>query len=148
MTRTIFLRLIFSLITLSYFNTTAMAQADPIERTWFKDDKTAKINIYKATDGRFYGKVTWLKVPLKDGQPKTDLKNPDKNHRNDPIIGLIILKKFKKADGGHYEDGTIYDPLNGKTYSCIMTLKDNKLEVRGYVGFSLLGRSTTWTVAD
>ncbi len=129
--------------------TTSFAQTDPLEHNlWYNTEKTAKIQIYKARDGNFYGKIVWLKIPTVDGKPKVDVHNPDKNRQNDPIMGLLILKGFKK-DGEHgYEDGTIYDPKNGKTYSCKMTLDGDKLDVRGYVGFSLLGRTEHWTKAD
>jgi uncharacterized protein (DUF2147 family) len=62
------------------------------------------------------------------------------------IIGMTIVKGIKLKDG-HYEGGEILDPDNGKTYRCIMKLDDsgNKLEVRGYIGISLFGRSQDWT---
>lgn len=77
--------------------TVSLAQTDALERNlWYNEEKTAKIQIYKAVDGKFYGKVVWLKVPEVDGKPKIDIHNPDKAHRNDPIIGLLLLKHFKK----------------------------------------------------
>ena len=129
--------------------TLALAQQDPLERNlWYNEEKTAKIQIYKATDGLLYGKIVWLKVPEQDGKPKVDVHNPDKNRRNDPIIGMLILKAFKKTGDKRYEDGTIYDPKNGKKYSCIITDSGDKLDVRGYIGFSFIGRTTVWTKAD
>jgi len=59
-------------------------------------------------------------------------------------MDLVILKGFIKK-GNVYDDGTIYDPKSGKTYSCTMTLKGNNLAIRGYVGVSLLGRTSTWS---
>jgi uncharacterized protein (DUF2147 family) len=127
----------------------AQAHKDPLERNlWYNEEKNAKIQIYLATDGKFYGKVVWLKVPDRNGGPKLDPHNPDKARRNDPLLGMVILKGFKKSGADGYEDGTIYDPKNGKTYSCKMTRKEDKLDVRGYIGFSLLGRTTTWTKAE
>ncbi len=63
-------------------------------------------------------------------------------------MGLQLLKGFKKDGDTEYEDGTIYDPKNGKTYSCKINRKGETLEVRGYVGISLIGRTTIWTKAD
>ncbi len=129
--------------------TVSFAQADAIERNlWYNEEKTAKIQVYKAVDGKFYGKVVWLKVPEVDGKPKIDIHNPDKARRNDPIVGLLLLRHFKKEGEYEYTDGTIYDPKNGKTYSCKMTLKNGKLDLRGYIGFSMLGRTTTWTKVE
>jgi uncharacterized protein (DUF2147 family) len=127
---------------------TALAQHDPIERNWFSDDKTAKIHIYRGKDGKFYGKIAWLKVPDRNGKPKVDERNPDENKRNQPILGLTILKGFEKEKDGVYEEGTIYDPKSGKTYSAKLTLKGDHLDVRGYVGISMIGKTTTWYKAD
>lgn len=121
---------------------------DAIERLWLNEEQTAKIQIYKATDKKFYGKIVWLKVPTIDGKPKVDKNNPDKARRNDPVNGLVLLRGFNKTKENTYDDGTIYDPKNGKTYSCIITMKGNELDVRGYVGISLLGRTTKWTAAE
>jgi uncharacterized protein (DUF2147 family) len=57
------------------------------------------------------------------------------------------LKGFEFT-GKSWEDGTIYDPNNGKTYSCTIKIKKaNELEIRGFIGISLLGRTTVWTRA-
>ena len=59
---------------------------------------------------------------------------------------LKVLKNFEYKGDGVWEDGKIYDPENGKTYSCKMTLRDSEhLDVRGFIGFSLLGRTENWT---
>ncbi|MBF4990243.1 DUF2147 domain-containing protein [Methylophilus sp. QUAN] len=63
------------------------------------------------------------------------------------IIGMTIAKHLKKSTNSNvYDSGEILDPENGKTYKCKMTLSQNgnELEVRGFIGFSLLGRSQTW----
>ena len=65
--------------------------------------------------------------------------------KNQPIEGMTILWDMEKDDSNTWEDGVIFDPKKGKEYSCILTLKDNNtLDVRGYVGFSLIGRTQTW----
>ncbi len=139
--------LFLALIFISRIN--GYSQTDALEKNlWYNDEKTAKIQIYKAVNGRFCGKIVWLKEPNRDGKPKTDMNNPDKTKRNDPELGLVILWGFMKDGETGYEDGEIYDPKNGKTYSCKMTLQGNELHVRGYIGISLLGRTATWTKAD
>jgi uncharacterized protein (DUF2147 family) len=119
------------------------AQNDKIEGFWFNDKKDAKIQIFKARDGKFYGKIVWLKDPLKNGKPKTDEKNPKADLKSKPLVELVILRGFE-VDGDTYDDGTIYDPENGKTYDCKMTYKGKTLAIRGYIGISLFGRTTTW----
>jgi uncharacterized protein (DUF2147 family) len=142
-----YLNILFFLIAFSA-RLCSFAQTDPIERLWYNEEKTAKIQVYKATDGQFYGKIVWLKEPLRDGKPKIDINNTDKTRRNDPILGLVILKNLKKKSDNHYEEGFVYDPKNGKTYHCKVLLQGNKLDLRGYIGFSLIGRTSTWTRAD
>jgi uncharacterized protein (DUF2147 family) len=126
----------------------AKAQTDPIEGLWYNDIKSAKILITRDSNGKFYGKVTWLKEPLKNGKPKVDELNADPKLRSRPRLGLQVLSDFVKEGDIKYTDGTIYDPLNGKTYSCNITYKGKTLAIRGYVGISLFGRTTTWSRAE
>jgi uncharacterized protein (DUF2147 family) len=122
------------------------AQKEKIEGLWLNQEKEAKIEIYKAKDGKFYGKIVWLKEPNRDGKPKTDIHNPKEDQRAVPELGLLILKKFSKESDIKFDDGTIYDPRSGKTYSCTITVKDaNTLSIRGYIGISLIGQTNTWT---
>lgn len=127
------------------FVTVAKAQTDQIEGQWYNDIKSAKILITKAANGKFYGKVIWLKEPLKNGKPKVDELNADPKLRTRPRLGLQVLSDFVKDGDDKYTDGTIYDPLNGKTYSCNITYKGKTLAIRGYIGISLFGRTTTWS---
>src|SRR5690348_8889375 len=101
-------------------NALALAQTSPIEGLWLNEEKDAKIQIYKGSDGLFYGKIIWLKEPTENGAAKLDKNNPKAGNRKQPILGLVILKKFER-DGNSYEDGTVYDPQNGKTYDATIT---------------------------
>lgn len=116
------------------------SSADAILGDWLNQEKDGKINVYKTGD-KYYGKITWIK-----NTGKKDEKNPDPALRGKDVVGLVILKDLKFNDGV-WEDGTVYDPKSGKTYSCTMKLKDGgkSLDIRGYVGISLLGRTSTWT---
>jgi uncharacterized protein (DUF2147 family) len=109
----------------------------------------AKILIYKTTSGHYAGKVIAIDEPLdpKTKLPKTDLNNPNKNVNQKPIIGLVVLYGFTfNTTSQIWEGGKIYDPNNGKTYSCKMTLTDNNnIKVRGFIGISLIGRTEIWT---
>jgi uncharacterized protein (DUF2147 family) len=89
----------------------------------------------------------WLKDPNPGGKPAVDKDNPDSKLKSRPLMGLNLLEGLK-FDSGMWEDGTIYDPKTGKTYSCQVTLKSKDvLEVKGYIGFSLIGRTVEWTKA-
>ena len=135
---------VMTLVLSAFFRSSAFAQKDKIEGLWYNEEKTAKVEIFKATDGKFWGKIVWLKEPNRNGAPKVDEKNPKASLRKRPIMGLQLLRHFSVSDGDTYEDGDIYDPKNGKTYSCKITYRGDKLDVRGYVGISLIGRTTVW----
>lgn len=129
------------------FSAKMFAGADAILGVWYNEEKTGKVEIYKAGD-KYYGKIIWLKEPLDaNGKEKTDIHNEDVSKRGNKVMGLVMLRGFTyDADDNTYEDGNIYDPKNGKDYSCKMKLIDNNnLDVRGYIGISLLGRTTKWT---
>jgi uncharacterized protein (DUF2147 family) len=118
---------------------------DALSGTWLVEDGTAKVKIEKAGE-KYSGKIVWLKDPTETtGKPKLDTKNPDKSLQGRPILGLPLLKDFAYDEDNVWTDGTIYDPDGGKTYSCKITMKNNQsIEVRGYVGISLFGRTETW----
>ena len=118
---------------------------DAIIGDWYTAGETSVVQVYKCGD-LYCGKMTWLKNPKnEEGADKVDLKNPDEKLKGRKILGLEILNGFKYKDEQNWEGGKIYDPKNGKTYSCKMKMEGNELKVRGYVGFSLLGRTTVWT---
>ena len=119
--------------------------ADRIIGKWYTDNNKSLIEIYKQGDN-YYGKMVWLKTPLNDqGKPKVDDKNPEEKLQNKPLIGLIILNDMEYVGDNEWDEGEIYDPESGSTYSCVITLtNNNQIDMRGYIGFSLFGRSTTW----
>lgn len=126
-------------------NLFAQANPDAILGIWFNEEKDAKIKVYKE-NGKFYGKIVWHKTG--DGISLYDENNPDEELQKRKKLGLIILNDFD-FDDGQWEDGTIYDPKSGKTYSCVIKMqKDGSLNVRGYIGISLIGRTTHWTKAE
>jgi len=134
------------ILLLIVLNFSAWAQkADAILGSWANPNGQDHILIYKHGD-KFFGKLDWIKVPNdENGKPKTDKNNPDPALRSRPDLGLELLKDFTFDGDNVYSGGTVYDPKNGKTYSCKMTLEGNTLKIRGYIGISLFGRSETWT---
>ena len=126
--------------------------ADAILGLWWTKGKDGRVEIYKCGD-QFCGKIVEIaeKVyPPGDeqgmaGMPKVDRENPKASLQSRPIIGLDIIEGFS-FNGKIWKGGTIYDPDNGKTYRCKIKLaKDGTLEVRGFIGISLLGRTEVWT---
>ena len=129
----------------------AAADADRVVGLWLTEGGKAQVRIERSGD-RYHGAIVWLKEPLYPadddqgmaGRTKVDRENPDAAKRGQPIIGLRIVAGFR-FDGEEWRDGTIYDPENGKTYKCRMWFDGETLRVRGFIGFSLLGRSQDWT---
>ncbi len=133
---------ILSFITLFFISLSSLANsgADAIIGEWLSQEKDGKIIIFKQGD-QYFGKISWGKTP-----GKKDTNNPDEKLRNRELVGAVILKNFKFT-GSAWENGTIYDPKSGKTYDCILKVKDgNKtLDIRGFVGTPMFGRTSTWS---
>lgn len=130
------------------FTVAAQTKPTDILGVWLSENKDGKVEIYQ-TGKRFYGKLIWgSRMFEADGKTsKKDTNNPDKKLAQRPLKDMIILQDFVFEDG-QWQDGKIYDPDNGKTYSCKMKLEDGNLNIRGYIGISLIGRTTVWTRTD
>lgn len=109
------------------------------------DDKTgaarAMVRIYEE-GGKLFGRIEQSFTP----GAETRVCGVCSDDRKDkPIIGLIIIRNMKPADG-EWNGGDILDPDNGSVYRCKFHLEENgtRLLVRGYIGISLLGRTQTW----
>lgn len=128
------------------------ADPDAVMGLWTTRDGKAKVEIFKCGE-RYCGKLAELKepnYPANDskgmgGKPKIDRENPSPALGARPLLGLQILQDFT-FNGDTWEGGTIYDPENGKTYKCKMKIDGaNKLDVRGFIGISMIGRTETWS---
>ncbi len=129
---------------------TAFAPKDnpsAIVGTWLNGTKKGHVQIYEK-DGRYYGKLVWLQIPNdpNTGKPKVDGKNKDESRRTRPLMNLPLMYNLQYRNSNVWDDGKIYDPESGNEYNVKMTLKDpNTLDVRGYMGISLLGKTQIWT---
>jgi uncharacterized protein (DUF2147 family) len=126
----------------------AQKDADLIIGTWQTGSGNARVEIYKNANN-YQGKIIWLSEPIDPAtnKPKTDTKHPNNKLHTRPLMGLINLWGFSFNDNeGNWDNGHIYDPKTGKEYKCTIKAKDkNSLDVRGYIGISLIGRTDTWT---
>ncbi|WP_266205409.1 DUF2147 domain-containing protein [Pontibacter kalidii] len=133
------------LLMLMLFTSAAWAQNMSPIGLWTNEEGKAKFEIYKCGD-KLCGKIVSLKEPLRNGKPKLDDNNPDKKLRSRPLIGMRFMDGFEYDGNNKWDDGTIYDPESGKTYSCYMKMTGkDKMEVKGYIGISLIGRTQYWT---
>jgi len=128
------------------------AGGDVITGLWEVEDGGGRIEIARCGAG-YCGAIAWLREPLyppddKDGmggRPLLDRENPQKELRRRPQLGLQIMAGYTFRGDNFWDNGTIYNTENGKTYrSSITLLSQNRLELRGFIGIPLLGGSTVW----
>lgn len=110
------------------------------------DDETGNeksiVEIYKGEDGKAYAKIIQL---LEKGKENSICDNCTGAKKDKPIKGMEIIDGLTKDDE-EWNDAKILDPKTGKEYKCYIVLEEkNKLKVRGYIGFSLVGRTQYWT---
>lgn len=103
------------------------------------------VEIYEK-NGKAYGKIISLMKEEDKGAKCIYCDKNDKRY-NEPIEGLEIITELKKKTDS-WDDGEILDPNNGKTYSCKLWVENGKLQVRGYIGYSWMGRTQIWQKAD
>lgn len=117
---------------------------------WYTEEDDAQVEIAPCGD-QLCGHIVWLEDPLNDeGEPLIDRLNPDESLQDRPIVGLRIVWDMEpKGNGKVWENGRVYDPESGKTYQARITLKGkDRLDLRGFVGTPMFGRTSTWTRAD
>lgn len=122
-------------------------ESDRLIGVWEPSHGKARVKIEKIGE-KYYGKIVWLREPIDPvtNQPKVDKNNPDESMRQVPLRGYRILKDFSYSGKDEWTDGTIYDPENGNTYSCVIKMRDdNTLDIRGFIGVKALGRTDVWT---
>jgi uncharacterized protein (DUF2147 family) len=108
---------------------------------WLTEPRDGIIQISVAADGSYQGKIVGGNNPQRQDQ-----HNPDPARRSQLLLGQIIFQGMKFDGEGRWSGGTIYDPDSGRTYKCrLERLDPDRLQVRGFIGFALLGRSQVWT---
>ncbi|UCA61995.1 DUF2147 domain-containing protein [Chryseobacterium rhizoplanae] len=126
---------------LSLFGVMTFAQIEGKWKTIDDETKQAKsiVEIFKKSDGKYYGKISQLLT--KPADPNCTTCKDDRKGK--PLLGLEIIRGLKK-ESDEFTGGNITDPKTGKTYKCTITRSGDKLNVRGYLGLSLLGRTQVW----
>ena len=133
----------------SEINSDVLAQktaGDELLGVWEPSNGRARVKIDRIGT-KYYGRIVWLLEPNdpETGEPKTDINNPDAALQDVPLKGYRMLKDFVFQEDGTWTEGTIYDPLSGSTYNCVIKMTDeNTLDIRGYIGVQALGRTDVW----
>ena len=103
---------------------------------WYTESGDAQVEIYQAGD-KLNGKIVWLEK----GPETKDTHNSDEKLRSRKLLGVNILSGLTKKSE-KWEGGRIYNPKNGKNYTCSIWLDGNQLKVRGYIG--MFFETQTW----
>jgi uncharacterized protein (DUF2147 family) len=137
-------------LTAALLTGTAANAAAPVQEQglWYDDTGDGAVKI-EPCGASLCGKIVWLKDPLHDdGTPLIDRHNPEPAKQKRTICGLQILGELKPLEGGGFDNGWVYDPKEGKSYSLAIRLTGkDQLEITGYLGVKLLGKTFTWTRA-
>lgn len=140
-------------VTILLTTTTAFAAGpDDILGLWNTAGGDSRLELFKCAN-KICGKIVWLKVPKyidsadgPIGKIKVDRKNPDPAVRNRPILGLQVMQGLTARSGNRWDSGKCYDPESGRSYKCKMQLASpERLNIRGYIGISLIGRNFSLT---
>lgn len=126
-----------------------VAEREPVHGLWLTENGRAIVE-FSACGETACGRTVWVADPRDEsGVLKRDIKNPEPGKRVRPICGLQLVGGLRSDGTGTWDDGWIYNPRDGDTYSVKVTARsETELEVRGFVGVSLLGKSQTWTRVD
>lgn len=117
------------------------------EGYWLTAKHDAVIELYRCAGEELCGRIAWFRLRPDNTNPQAlDIKNPDPAKRAQSLCGLAFITGFKAVATDRWEDGTIYDPNSGSTYRGTIQLRpDGTLDLHGYIGISLIGRSEIWT---
>ncbi|HYD98076.1 MAG TPA: DUF2147 domain-containing protein [Alphaproteobacteria bacterium] len=124
----------------------AAAQAPDVFGLWLTESRNAAVDI-QPCGASVCGRIAWMTEPNDAaGRPKLDTENPDPAKRGQPLCGLTMIGGFRPGEGGAWQEGWIYNPEDGKTYTAVIQPKSaTELALRGYIGLPLFGQSQTWT---
>src|SRR5690606_9578542 len=111
------------------------------------DDETGEtksiVEGCQKANGKYYGTIS-KRLTRRENDKCVQCRD---DRKKQPLLALEIIRGIIRR-ASEFSDGTITDPKNGKTYKCIITRKGDELLVRGYIGFSLIGRTQTWKLVN
>lgn len=140
-------KLVLSLTALLFTANLLAQESNDIIGYWLNEEKDAKVEIFM-DEGQYFGKIIWLlNAKHPNGEWMLDEKNPDESLRHRRKLGLTVMHNLVWDESDkEWNSGKIYDAREGDTYSLFAKMDGmDILNLRGYIGFSLFGRTTTWT---
>ena len=129
-------------------SSTLLAQnSEDIIGVWLNKEGDAQIEVFKEKD-HYFGKIVWLeKAKDENGEWMLDIENPDEKLKTRKKLGMTVMRELVwDAEEKEWNDGKIYDAREGDTYSLYAKTDGmDILNLRGYIGFALFGKTTSWT---
>ena len=140
------LRIVFFLALALLVAAPAAAQSPTPLGVWLHPNKRIQLEIYSCGD-RLCGKLIWFRRPNDAaGLPLVDVLNSDPALRTRPLLGLVVIRNFRRTGDNTWEDGEIYNPDDGVDYQAEMSIEnDGTLRIRAYVLFTVFGETSIWT---
>tara|TARA_B110000467_G_C18228431_1_gene427227 strand:- start:77 stop:520 length:444 start_codon:yes stop_codon:yes gene_type:complete len=129
-------------------SSTLLAQnSEDIIGVWLNEEGDAQIEVFKEKD-HYFGKIVWLEIAKdENGEWMLDVKNPDEKLKTRKKLGMTVMQNLVwDANEKEWNNGKIYDAREGDTYSLYAKTDGmDILNLRGYIGFALFGKTTSWT---
>lgn len=140
--------LFFSLFTSQSVKANSVKPENLILGKWMSTEKNLIVQVYKEGN-EFRAKIFWFRTnddPSRPMDARVDSKNPDQSLRNRKLLGMDILKGLKyDPKTKRWEDGLIYDALNGREWSSVVYFDGNgQLKVKGYWHFEFISKTLTF----
>lgn len=119
---------------------------DQVVGLWLTEAGESLVEVFKASDGTYGGRVVWLREPKdSNGEDLRDVMNGTPRLRSRKVLGIDVLRGYRHDDG-IWRSGTIYNWRSGNSYNSKMYLEDGRLHVKGYYSLLFfLGRTKVWT---
>lgn len=143
--------IVFTLL-ISLHAAASIGDGNAILGIWEVEDGSGRIEIQRCGE-KYCGRIVWIREPNYPadekggmaGKPLLDRENPKRELRSRPQLGLRIMEGYTFRGDNLWDNGTIYNTENGKTYrSSLSLLSPDQLKLRGFIGIPLFGGSTVW----
>ena len=145
----VLLAAVFAVIAAPYLARASEPEPSGLLGNWMAESEKIAIELYRCEE-YLCGKIIWVIKPYRNnGEFKRDRRNPDPALRRRGYCGIEVLRGLRGRSDRVWRGGKFYDPKKGNTYNLDIALRDDgRLELRGYIGFRLFGKTEVWTRPD
>lgn len=142
--------LIVAMLSMMSVSLSSKAEGLTPEGVWLHDNERIRVQVAPCEpqhDEPLCGKIVWLKNPdNREGGRRLDTENPVQSARQEPVIGMTVVRGLVRSGPRLWTGGSIYNPDDGASYKARVELVGpNTLHVRAYVMLPLFGETKVWT---